>query len=245
MHTWRIVTLRLATQSIRTSHRFWKRLQLGFWKIGRAPVSLAVSRRCLLRKFSLAKKNIPENLISSHKPVPLVKTLYVREQKKQYARRLSSRILNDREKQKMLQNYRYKLRCRVCGEKASTFCGACSKDSPDSTRGFLVLCGPIASVHAISDAAMNVLRERKKAPNLFLFCVSFPLHYLFTLLFPFFSTRSFSLVLSLRFCNTDKYNFGMLYCSVVIVQCALHCVCERPTACIVLKVAFQIERPEQ
>ena len=93
-------------------------------------------------KVSLAKKNIPENLISSHKPVPLVKTLYAREQKKQYAQRLSDRIRNDREKQKMLQNYRCKLRCRVCGEKASTFCEACSKDSPDSTRGLLVLCGP-------------------------------------------------------------------------------------------------------
>ena len=48
---------------------------------------------------------------------------------------------------------------------------------------FSFFVAPIASVHAFSDAAMNVLRERKKAPNLFLFCVSFPFHYLFTLLF--------------------------------------------------------------
>ena len=98
----------------------------------------------------------------------------------------------------------------------------------------------MASVLAISDAAMNVLRERQRAPNVFLFCASFPLHYLFTLLFPFTSTRSFSLVLSLRFCNTDKYSFGM-YRFVVTVQCALHCVCERPSACIVLKVAEKLK----
>ena len=41
----------------------------------------------------------------------------------------------------------------------------------------LFFVAPIASVHAFSDAAMNELRERKKATNLFLFCVSFPLHY--------------------------------------------------------------------
>ena len=88
---------------------------------------------------------------------------------------------------------------------------------------------------------MNV----KSSPIFLILCLvscSLPFHFAFYI---FFSTHSFSFVLSLRFCNADKYNFGMLYCSVVTVQCALYCVCERPTACIVLKVAFQIERREQ
>ena len=110
---------------------------------------------------------------------------------------------------------------------------------------FSFFVAPIASVHAFSDAAMKVLRERKKLTNLS-YSVSRFLFITFSLCFlHFFSTHSFSFVLSLRFCNADKYNFGMLYCSVVTVQCALYCVCERPTACIVLKVAFQIERREQ
>ena len=111
---------------------------------------------------------------------------------------------------------------------------------------FSFFVAPIASMHASSDAAMNVLRERKRWLTKLSYSVSRFLFITFSLCFlHFFSTRSFSLVLSLRFCNADKYNFGMLYCSVVTVQCALHCVCERPTACIVLKVAFQIERGEQ
>ena len=84
-------------------------------------------------------------------------------------------------------------------------------------RIFSFFVAPIASVHAFSDAAMNELRERKKVTNLF-----YPLSrslfiYLFTLLFTLFSTRSFSLLLTLRFCDTDKYIFGTPCCSCVTV----------------------------
>lgn len=100
-----------------------------------------------------ARKNLREQGL--HKPTPLRKSLYGEHARQKYKQSLEKKVKNAvsratknaqmKENEKLLRDYRFKLRCALCTAKANTYCPECSDDSPISCKRILALCGPNSS----------------------------------------------------------------------------------------------------
>ena len=122
------VTYRLLTNNIGVSSRALRSQDLN------------VTRTETPETPSAGRKSGPQSPLAVHKAVPLSKTLYGIEKKRQ-----------NEQKENPRSNFRYRLRCRVCGEPASFICAGCSRDSRHSSDRLVALCGPMSKNTCFAD----------------------------------------------------------------------------------------------